>query len=373
MRKLYILGLVALAAVIIGLAWAEQMTFSTYYPAPAGVYNQMVTRCLGVGDQTGDGLNYADAPDPSILAQENDLWVAGRVGIGTTDTSYYRLNIEDATHSTLRPKWTDTTGRGECTFWQNADFYGSVGAFGSMYVDPLVREGLGLTSGVDNNGFIFFRTKTGNTLRDRMRIVNNGNVGIGTTQPNEKLEVAGKIRLEGNSYSLIYNDVDAGREALGLRAKSDAFDGTPPAHDGAGINLYGNGDSAHPGKIKFFAGGDTRMTIHPTGLITGSFGNIHSPSDVRLKKDITTIPNALEKISALRGVNYRWKSSSEDQSLRMGMIAQEVEKVVPEVVHTADDEMKTKAVEYQYMVALLVEAIKELNEKNKELERKIGK
>lgn len=41
MRKVYILGLIGLASLIIGLAWAEQLTFTTYYPAPYGVYNDM--------------------------------------------------------------------------------------------------------------------------------------------------------------------------------------------------------------------------------------------------------------------------------------------------------------------------------------------
>ena len=50
MRKLYIFGLVGLAAVIIGLAWADHVTFTTYYPAPYGVYNDMrVMNSLGVG------------------------------------------------------------------------------------------------------------------------------------------------------------------------------------------------------------------------------------------------------------------------------------------------------------------------------------
>ncbi len=59
-----------------------------------------------------------------------------------------------------------------------------------------------------------------------------------------------------------------------------------------------------------------------------------------------------------------WKDGNDTESLQMGMIAQEVEKVVPEVVHTANDAMKTKAVEYQYLVGLLVEAVKELKGKN---------
>ena len=55
MRKLYFFGLIALAAVIVGLAWADQMTFTTYYPAPFGVYRQMnVSQSLGLGDASGN-------------------------------------------------------------------------------------------------------------------------------------------------------------------------------------------------------------------------------------------------------------------------------------------------------------------------------
>jgi len=107
------------------------------------------------------------------------------------------------------------------------------------------------------------------------------------------------------------------------------------------------------------AGTDEKLRIRYNGDVTGTYGDYHVSSDIRRKKDIVTIPNALDKVLALRGVNFKWKDPSQDDNLHMGMIAQEVEKVVPEVVHTADDEMRIKAVEYQYMVGLLVEAIKE--------------
>ena len=84
MRKLYILGLIGLTVTIIGLAWAEQITLTTYYPAPYGVYNQMLTNTLGVGDNNGSGtLDSNDVPDPST--NPGDVWIAGNVGIGTTD------------------------------------------------------------------------------------------------------------------------------------------------------------------------------------------------------------------------------------------------------------------------------------------------
>ena len=55
MKRLYILSIAVLAAVIIGLAWADQMTFTTYYPAPYGVYRQLnVSQSLGLGDTSGN-------------------------------------------------------------------------------------------------------------------------------------------------------------------------------------------------------------------------------------------------------------------------------------------------------------------------------
>jgi hypothetical protein len=109
------------------------------------------------------------------------------------------------------------------------------------------------------------------------------------------------------------------------------------------------------------------MVIANDGDITGTHGDYHVSSDERLKKDIITIPNALDKVLALRGVNFKWKNK-EDTNLMMGMIAQEVESVIPEVVHAQDDEMETKAVEYQFIVGVLIEAVKELSAKVEALE-----
>jgi len=85
----------------------ETVTITTYYPAPYGVYNQFVTQTLGVGDNNNDGsLNGSDAPDPSNAAQAGNVWIKGRVGIGTAalpNTGSAELEIND----TLR--FTPTT------------------------------------------------------------------------------------------------------------------------------------------------------------------------------------------------------------------------------------------------------------------------
>ena len=101
----------------------------------------------------------------------------------------------------------------------------------------------------------------------------------------------------------------------------------------------------------------------PTGSLNiGSNGYVTMPygygtgSDERIKTNIKTIENALDKTLLLRGVNYN-DIRIEPDKLKMGLIAQEVELVIPEVVHT--DDKGIKSIEYQNKVGLLFEAIKE--------------
>jgi hypothetical protein len=102
------------------------------------------------------------------------------------------------------------------------------------------------------------------------------------------------------------------------------------------------------------------------GTISGSItatGDITAFSDSRTKINIETITEALYKVKAMRGVSYVSKFNMEE---RIGVIAQEVERVVPEVVHTHTNGLKSVA--YQNLVGLLIEAIKALELRVAELE-----
>ena len=79
-------------------------------------------------------------------------------------------------------------------------------------------------------------------------------------------------------------------------------------------------------------------------------------SDKRYKKDIVTIQNSLEKVMNLRGVNYYWKDKELGEKMQMGFIAQETEKIIPEVVDINDGKYMMS---YAPITALLVEAMKE--------------
>ena len=102
--------------------------------------------------------------------------------------------------------------------------------------------------------------------------------------------------------------------------------------------------------------------LHVDGDIY-AVGNVIAFSDLKMKKDISSINNALDKVSNLRGVEYTMTKTNEKN---IGVIAQEVEKICPELVISKDN---MKGVCYGNMVGLLIEAIKELNEKVEKLEK----
>lgn len=95
-------------------------------------------------------------------------------------------------------------------------------------------------------------------------------------------------------------------------------------------------------------------------------------SDINLKKDIVQIGNPLDKINQLKGVSFTWKN---DNKKSIGLIAQDVEKVFPELVLT-DENTGLKSLQYGNLVAVLIEAVKEqqkqINELKKEIEELKG-
>ena len=104
-----------------------------------------------------------------------------------------------------------------------------------------------------------------------------------------------------------------------------------------------------------------------SGSYTGSFtatGDVTAYSDKRLKRNIETITNAVDTVSKLRGVNYE-----KDGRNSTGVIAQEIEEVLPQVVHTDADGMKSVA--YGNIVGILIEAIKEQQKEIEELKKKL--
>ncbi len=134
-----------------------------------------------------------------------------------------------------------------------------------------------------------------------------------------------------------------------------------------GDKLYSSG---HAG-INFGGWSDTyALRVNGNAYCTGTWNS----SDVILKKNIASINNPLSKLFQLRGVSYNWKTEEYtdrefSESLQYGLIAQEVEKVFPELVMT--DEHGEKAIAYYQLIPMLLEALKQQQQQIDNLQKKV--
>lgn len=138
---------------------------------------------------------------------------------------------------------------------------------------------------------------------------------------------------------------------------------------GATDGMYiGYGNAGGAGALtRLYGGGSTtsNVVIDASGNLSAT-GDVSAMSDIRLKSNVETIDNALEKIFALRGVTF-----TKNEKKGIGLIAQEVAEVVPEVVNR-EIGSGYLTVAYGNLVGLLIEAIKEQQDQIDELRRIIG-
>jgi hypothetical protein len=126
-------------------------------------------------------------------------------------------------------------------------------------------------------------------------------------------------------------------------------------------------------KVGVGGASDATYELKVTGDI-GATGDIvaYVSSDERLKNNVEVISNPIEKVQSLRGVTWEWNELASDaakQSPNVGVIAQEVEKVLPQLVH--DRENGFKGVDYAKLTGLLIEAIKEQQKQIDELKSRL--
>jgi hypothetical protein len=109
------------------------------------------------------------------------------------------------------------------------------------------------------------------------------------------------------------------------------------------------------------SGGDARVESEYSWL---------TDSDIRFKKNITRISGAISALEKVRGVRFELKDVPDGEREHIGVIAQELETVYPELVATNKD-TGMKAVAYDKLTAVLIEAVKELKAENEELRKRI--
>ena len=127
------------------------------------------------------------------------------------------------------------------------------------------------------------------------------------------------------------------------------------------------------GSIRFANESGTRILYMNRLGNGGPSGSWSTGSDQRKKDNITTVTDALDKVNQLRGVDFNWKEKYGGHA-DSGVIAQEVEQVVPELVDIVDASTEEeenfsdlRVMKYQNAVGLLIEAVKELKAELKEL------
>jgi|UniRef100_A0A6C0JFH5 ubiquitin len=190
----------------------------------------------------------------------------------------------------------------------------------------LIFDTVLVTPSAGLNNVISVSNVTSNTVQFTnmvTSIITNGKVGISKSIPGATLDVVGNAYITSN-----------------LTVDTTTF------HVDSVSNRVGIGKT------------DPAYTLDVNGTIYAS-GDLIAFSDERKKTNIEPIPNALEKVLQLRGVTFD-KIDGDDRR-HAGVIAQEVEKVLPEVVYTDKDGMKSVA--YGNVIGLLIEAIKEIKEK----------
>ncbi len=230
-----------------------------------------------------------------------------------------------------------------------------------------------------------------------------GNMGVGTPPSEVKLDVNGQVRIhQGTNASanaaagIWYSQTNGGDRAfVGMMDNSSLGFALPSGARPLTYNLD-SGLMYIPGYLSLGAYLLYTNFIHVVrggNVITGFHYNLHvdeensvfsgnvsaltftTTSDARLKENIETIQDPLEKLNNLRGVAYSLKGSSEaDPSVsppqrHMGVLAQEVQKVLPEAVQTRDDGYL--AVEYNALTPVLIEAVKAQQKEIEELKAEL--
>lgn len=202
-------------------------------------------------------------------------------------------------------------------------------------------------------------------------IIGIGNIGIGTTNPTSA--------VVSTNTSIVHAGIVTSNDFYGdLTGTASKAQITENNSDTNNNYLTFVSDSGIGTDLKVSS---SNLIYQPsTGdvTITGTGGNLavsgivtstdyNSISDVSLKENIEPLQNSLDKVSKLEGVSFNWKSDQNKEE-QIGLIAQEVEKIYPEIIGNNKD---VKTVSYVSLIAPLIEAIKELKEEVEYLKSKI--
>lgn len=245
--------------------------------------------------------------------------------------------------STAMGEYAYAVGKISTAFGSHTWSYGFAGTAIGMWNDPLV----GIQTAVTGTTPLFI---VGNgddhpSRSNAMVVLKNGNVGIGTPgNPSERLHVdGGDVRVNNTANTTIQLQAAGVDKGFVQLSSNNLRIGTYSSNPTANFIVRTNGND--------------QLLIFPSGnaLLAGT---LTQNSDARYKQNIEPLSNSLHKLLQLSGYQYYWKTDlKRDAGLQIGLIAQNVESVFPELVTNDDKGMKSVA--YQNLVPVLIEAVKE--------------
>ncbi len=223
-------------------------------------------------------------------------------------------------------------------------------------------QGFGMNNGVlryqvnqTGDDHVFYAGISATTSNELMRIKGNGNVGINSNSPTAKLQVSGSFLVDGTQFN---------HSAQGAYLEWNR-DG------GSGKTFILNQKGLGSGGIVFGDINNTNFMIEHLRLdYNGNAtlaGVLTQNSDERLKTNIHPLSSSLQNLQQLNGYTYNWKDKTRDNDLQVGVLAQEVQKIYPQLVKTAAD--GTLSVNYSGFVPVLIEGMKEQQKQIEELKQ----
>ena len=301
---------------------------------------------------------------------------SGNVGIGNTSPAE-KLDVAGNIKTTGQIQVTPTSGYG------TIEIGGPSGGFIDLKGPSTDDYDLRIISG--GSGGSFWTGGYGHV----MTLNSSGNVGIGTTSPSQKLDVSGNINATGtmectkfvaNANSGFEFSIEGDNQFNMIQTAANRSMFFVTAAGSGSINFGTNNTNS---RVSITSTGALKSTISlAVGAITPSttVGRIDaandvvafSTSDIRLKDNIKNIDKALDKVNSIQGIEFDWIEKEEvhgNSGHDIGVIAQEIEEILPDVVTTRDSGYK--AVKYEKIVPLLIEAIKDLSKQVDGLKRLI--